>query len=188
MSEADAIQLIRKSMPMSFQLSPTTEWAPGEISVSDLYEKIFGADSNQFRTTTFVELDNAEDGIKVPEGSWYFFDDGRTSGIRISDNNEILRLARLSMDRGWPTTFHTSDHAMTFLGYQETAPGMFYYAVSDTSGAYFGTGVSWQSTDEISSVLLGITVYYDTLKDQLPAPPALLTRSKMPIYHTQLRH
>ena len=81
----------------------------------------------------------------------------------VPKTQDILNLAQFSLDRGFPASYETTDHAMTFLGYAVTN-GVTYYAVANSN-----SNIAW--TSHINSVygspFDSSSIFYNVIKDEL---------------------
>ncbi len=177
-TEESALALIDKTMAQAYQntdpLLNQTPWIKNSvIQTKDTFKTILGSD---FASGTHSAiLLSSSLGTDVSNHQWFKYNSGRFPAIAIKDKEEILKLVRLSLDRGWPTTFETIDHVMTAIGYKTlgtpTEPE-YVYAISDSSGAYAEQGISWVKQADALVYFTDATVYFDILKDVLPAAPS----------------
>ena len=186
-TEAEADALIRTRLSQAFTLSSplslTTTWQNTSVPVTSTFEKILGKD---FLDPTHSAVYLTTSSTAVGNQKWLRYNSDKSLGIAFTDKTAILKVLRASLDRGWPTTIESIDHVMTLLGYKTLPSGKFMYAVSDSSGAYNPEGVSWQSESAVLSWMTDSTVYYDVVKDLLPARD--VSKAAMPLVKLPRKH
>ncbi len=172
LSEAQAIELIQKTLEEAFKIKdPLLDHTFGynsEIPVAETFSSLVGFNFNSFQKMILLSsvLSN------LPDRQWFRYDSDRFQAISYKNPKDILTIVRASLDRGWPTTFETKDHVMTALGYK-TVDNMYYYAVSDSSGAYMKRGISWVSEEKALRFFTDATVNLEAVSDLLPAQPVM---------------
>lgn len=126
------------------------------VLIKNLYSKLMGKDFKAAEDTEhpFILVSTRTDG-------WFDYKDKRFLGYGFKNNtSKVLEVARLSIDKGWPTTFETSSHIMTFLGYRIVGDERF-YAVGNSS-------VNWYSEKQVFEWLLEITVFQPVVQKLIP--------------------
>ena len=186
-TETQALDLIRTRIDQAYAivdpLQLSTQSVNGSsIPVASTLEKLLGSDFKK-GTHSVVLLTNF---FKATGNKrWLRYNSGRSLAIYFENREDELAIVRASMDRGWPATVESKDHVMTALGYKTIGPKKYIYAISDSSGAYNASGVSWVTQEKMLDWYSDSTVYYDAVKDLLPNRDlkALLPEMRLPRKH-----
>lgn len=179
LTQAQAIDLIQQTLRQAFAISdPLLNETPGynsAVPVSQTFSALVGSVQSADSMILLSSVLSA-----LPDGQWFRYDSERFKAISYHNKKFILKVVRASLDRGWPTTFETNDHVMTALGYQ-TVGDSYFYAISDSSGAYANRGISWVSEAEALRYFTDATVYFDVVADLLSKQPFM--EELMPSVH-----
>jgi len=172
LSEPEALDLIQKTLAEAFAirdpLKDRTRGIDSDIAVSETFSTLLGTHFDSHKSMILLSSVLSE----LPDGNWFLYDSDRFQAISYKNPKDILKIVRASLDRGWPTTFETTDHVMTALGYK-TVGDSFVYAVSDSSGAYMKFGISWVTEAKALGFFTDATVNFDVVADLLPKQPVM---------------
>jgi len=140
-----------------------TMWLDSDIAVSDVGERVLGADYKEISSVkNFLLVKPVKEGA---EEKWVKYLGNRFWGIR-QNTDKVLSMIRLSLDRSYPVTFDNVYHAMTIVGYEKDEKGYFYAVADSVPGK-----ITWYTEADLIMNLNLVSFFEPAVKDQLPEKP-----------------
>jgi hypothetical protein len=168
-SESDALSFITKTLTERFHepFQGQTKWFSDSVELKQTPRLAFGSDYSSDMENKFVDVAIVKD-LDAPK--WIRILNNRFWALGVPVNYDLTKLAKASLDKGWPTVLGVGSHAVTLLQYSGSNPNETKYVVVDPFYSKTKTFV-FAGDQNFRSEVYELFLYYPAVENILPAHP-----------------